>query len=440
MLIEDIKKDIEMWSKDKLVDFIMEKTANDTDFHEYISEKLSVYYPDSYAVERIAEATAPGSRGSNIGDVQISTADFVPFMKNMHRVFLNSGNENSLCSPIAAFLILSVLAVASDDEIREEILNTLGIKDIDTLKDIAEAACLESSFTDDTYTQIARTSVWVKDGIKVSYPLLLEFARYFNTDSFYCEMGSDSADEELRSWLSEYTGGLLDEMTGEFSLPADSIIDIISTIYYKASWFRELDEDEDKLLFHGTKSDARVTSFSDYIRGDVFYGNGFSLVESELKAGKMLFILPDSKDISVEQVMNDDDLFRILEKGWYYEKKEDALITLRVPEFDESSSGNIKDKFKELGLSKIFDPNINSASNLNMSATPLYVDDVISAARIKVNHIGVEAAACIEMRLGFGCAMPMKPKEIEFILDRPFGYVLIGAGRVPIMSGIINQL
>ena len=31
-------------------------------------------------------------------------------------------------------------------------------------------------------------------------------------------------------------------------------------------------------------------------------------------------------------------------------------------------------------------------------------------------------------------------KKVDFILDRPFGYVLIGAGGIPVMSGIINQL
>ena len=40
-----------------------------------------------------------------------------------------------------------------------------------------------------------------------------------------------------------------------------------------------------------------------------------------------------------------------------------------------------------------------------------------------------------------GSAEQIDPdKKVDFILDRPFGYVLIGAGGIPVMSGIINQL
>lgn len=404
-----------------------------------ISNTLSVRHPETKSVEKIAEASKPGY-GIGGYDESMSVADFVPFMEKMHKVFLNDRKSNTLCSPFAVFLILTVLAISAEGEVRDEIVDMLGVDSIYRLSDIAFIACHKSNRSEEMFKQIARTSVWVKDGLKINYPLLSEFARCFNTDSFCCAMGSDEANNELKNWLSEYTGGTLDELTGDFILPKDSIIDIVSTIYYADTWAEKFDEDEELMMFNGTTSKSRVKSFSGHQVGKLYFGEGFSAIEILLYDGEMMLFLPDSFDIKVEDIMCKPDLFNMVKNGWLYDNTEDANIHIVIPEFEASSNGDIKSKLENLGLSKIFDAGICDFTNLNKGTKPLYVGDVVQASRIKVNKDGVEAAAAVEMTTIVGCALPFAKKKVEFILDRPFGYVLLGAGGVPVMSGIINQV
>lgn len=393
-------------------------------------------------VERIAKTnkTVNEETGLYNKNSRFGTKEYVSFMKKLHKIFLNDRNKNTLCSPFAVFLILSVVAKATDDEIRRVVVETLGVESLDVLEDIVAEACDYSNIDGEIVRQIARTSVWVKDGLKVNTELLKDMASPFNTDSFICEMGSEDANEELKNWLNESTNGFPEEMTGSLTLPKDSVLDLLATIYYAASWKDEFDESEKDIIFRGVNSKNKVKAFEGYDFADILIGDNFSVYERPLNAGSMFFILPNDESTPVEEVMLDPKFFDMINDSYNYENKVYADIFVKIPEFDVSSDGGITEEIKKLGLKVLFDSARCDFKTLNKSGVPIYAGNVIQAARIKVNKDGVEAAAAVEMICFAGCAPQFPDKKIKFVLDRPFGYVLIGAGGVPIMSGIINQL
>ena len=391
-------------------------------------------------VERIAKTNSTVNGEDIYKDIKFGAAEYVSFMKKLHKIFLNDRNSNTLCSPFAIFLILAVVAKATDDEIRQTVIDTLGVESLERLAEIVAEACEFSNIDCEVVSQIARTSVWVKDGLRINTDLLKDMASSFNTDSFVCEMGSEDANDELKSWLNESTNGFLKEMTGSFTLPKESVLDLLATIYYASSWKDEFDESEKDIIFNGVMAKNKIKAFEGRDWSDILIGDNFTVYERPLNAGSMFFILPNDESIPVEDIMADPKLFDMISDSYHYKNRVYADVFVKIPEFDVSSDGDITKEIKSLGLDILFDPSKCDFKNLNKSDVPVFVGNVIQASRIKVNKEGVEAAAAVEMVCYAGCMPQFPEKKIEFILDRPFGYVLIGAGDVPIMSGIINQL
>ena len=57
------------------------------------------------------------------------------------------------------------------------------------------------------------------------------------------------------------------------------------------------------------------------------------------------------------------------------------------------------------------------------------------AARVKIDEEGVEAAAFTAI-VGAGAAMPPED-EMDFVLDRPFAFVIRGLDSVPLFEGTV---
>ena len=65
--------------------------------------------------------------------------------------------------------------------------------------------------------------------------------------------------EALRTWTDSNTGGLLSDYIKDMSISSDTVLEILSTIYYKAMWREEFrTNNTTRETFHGTKGDTTV--------------------------------------------------------------------------------------------------------------------------------------------------------------------------------------
>ena len=91
---------------------------------------------------------------------------------------------------------------------------------------------------------------------------------------------------------------------------------------------------------------------------------------------------------------------------------------------------------KKLGVTDIFDIQASDFTAIT-SDTPVVITAVNQAARVIIDEQGVKAASYIEIP-GAGAAAP--PEEIiDFILDRPFVFVIATSQGVPLFTGVVNQ-
>ena len=169
-----------------------------------------------------------------------------------------------------------------------------------------------------------------------------------------------------------------------------------------------------------------------------YWGSSFGAVSLGLKNGcAMWLILPDEgKSLSDvlaegEYLVPIDPENRVEGENYKYMK-----VNLSVPKFDISSGGDIRDMLIQLGITDVFHEGTADFSAIT-SDSPVYVTAVNQAARVIIDEQGVKAASYIEIP-GAGAAMP--PEEIiDFILDRPFLFVIADSGGIPLFIGAVNN-
>ena len=112
-------------------------------------------------------------------------------------------------------------------------------------------------------------------------------------------------------------------------------------------------------------------------------------------------------------------------------------VNLSVPKFDVSSTMDLSEGLKNMGATNVFNENITEFTKLT-GDSPIYLTGANQSVRVQIDEEGVKAAAYIEIP-GAGSAAP--PDEIiDFVLDRPFVFVIESNHGLPVFVGIVNQL
>ena len=151
----------------------------------------------------------------------------------------------------------------------------------------------------------------------------------------------------------------------------------------------------------------------------------------------MWFILPD-EDVSADELLQDEQMMEfVLSDKYEWENNEYVTVHLSVPKFDVSSDLDLISDLKALGVTDVFDPAISDFTPMTSDTGDIYLSQAKHAARVKIDEEGCTAVAYTAMAVS-GASMPPE-EEVDFILDRPFIFVITGSGELPLFVGIVNQ-
>jgi len=156
----------------------------------------------------------------------------------------DASDHNAVCSPLNIYIALSMLAEVTDGNTRKQILDVLNVKDMDVLNKRIEAIWDANYVDTPALKSMLANSIWLKSGIGYNEDTLKRLSTEYHASSYSGEMGSKSMNLKLQKWTDEHTGGLLKEYTKELELKPESVLALISTIYYKASWDKEFPDEE----------------------------------------------------------------------------------------------------------------------------------------------------------------------------------------------------
>lgn len=361
------------------------------------------------------------------------------FEKSTAEFLSGAGDQNIVYSPLNVYMALAMLAEMTDGESRAQILSLIGANDIDSLREQAHAVWNANYSDDGAVTSILASSLWMNENVDFNEKTLKTLAESYYASSFKGTMGSAEYTKAFQSWLNKQTGGLLKDQVNGLELDPETVLALATTIYYRAKWDGEFSKSTTKTdVFHSASGDVKC----DFMHqtqtfGTYYWGDNFSAAAKSIEgSGSMMFILPD-EGVTPEQLLSDAQATSLMFPRSAYENRKSIKINMSVPKFDVNSKTDLVKGLKNLGVSDVFSMSKSDFSPLT-SDTKMYVNKVDHGARVAIDEEGVVAAAYTAMMLA---GSPMPPEdEVDFVLDRPFIFVLTGIDGLPLFVGIVNNV
>ena len=361
----------------------------------------------------------------------------------MQEFLKDTEGKNKVYSPLNVYMALAMLAETTDGESRQQILNLLHTDSIEKLRNNASILWNANYCDDGTVTSLLASSVWLSNGIKYNPDTLETLARYYYASSFCGEMGSMEYNQMLQDWLNEQTGGLLQEQAANVELDPLTIIALASTVYFRAKWANEFNEGNNtEEMFHAASGDIKTEFMHQSGTNQYYWGENFGAISRRLEnSGEMLLILPD-EDVTAESLLTDSEVLEFIYEHGAWENSKFLIVNQSVPKFDVASDYSLIDGLKNLGVTDVFDASKSDFTPLlaeteQMEIKEIAVDEAKHAARVMIDEEGCTAAAFTVM-IACGAARPPE-EQMDFVLDRPFLFVINGQDGQPLFVGIVNQ-
>jgi len=342
------------------------------------------------------------------------------------------------------YMALAMLSETTDGQSRQQILDLIGADNIETLRTQAQQVW-EGHYNDDGLsTSILANSLWLEEGYVYNKETVQLLADSYYASVFQGDLGSEQMNQVLRAWLNEQTGGLLEEQVQDLSLSAESVLALASTLYYKVQWMDKFQEKRNtEGTFHAASGDTDVTFMNNQLSyGPYYWSEHFGAVNLPLEDGSKMWLLLPDEGFTPEQILETGEVmdFFAQDPAAYkspFQNKKSVIVNLTLPKFDICADMELSDQLKALGVTDIF-----SAENADFSPIiPIddggYISQVKHAARVAIDEEGVTAAAFTVIDRA-GSAMPPED-EIDFILDKPFVFMIESDDGLPLFCGIVNE-
>ena len=367
-----------------------------------------------------------------------TNADLAGFYRDTSLYYMEGARDNRVWSPVNGFIALAMLAEITEGESRQQILDALNAPDLDTLRSRVEALWEDVYFRHEDGYEVCylANSLWLDKGLTYRQEAMDALAHYHYASVFQTDLQEDRAGRALQTWLNNNTGGLLKDYTKNAGFGPEAVLTLASTVYLQGKWSDEFDSAKNtRDIFHAPGGDRSVTFMNKKgFQMNYYWGDSFGAVHLGLKNGtKMWFFLPDEGK-TVDDILREGEYLEYL--GGSTENSKYMKVNLSVPSFDISSGTDLTEMFQAMGITDVFQLGKANFSAIT-SDTPVFLSGANQAARVIVDEQGVKAAAYLEFP-GAGSAMP--PQEIiDFILDRPFLFVIATYEGVPLFTGVVNE-
>lgn len=368
-------------------------------------------------------------------------------LTNLNRFFTDTtaayaaqeSTGNRVFSPVNAYISLATLAEVTDGESRQQVLSALNTADLATLR-AQVGAVWEAVYQDDgNEISVLASSLWLDESLNYRQAAMDDLALYYYTSVYQKNLSSRSAGRALSTWVNNNTGGLLKSNTSGMAFPEIPVMTLVSTVYLQSKWGDQFSASRNTTgPFHAPSGDRKVTYMNIRDEHSYYWTEDYGASYRSLKNGcRMWFFLPD-EDKTVADVLKNGEYLEIIQPGREENKNRSKhlYINWTIPKFDVSSSADLSDAFKSMGITDVFSMTDSDFTAIT-SDMPVYLTGVNQAARVIIDEEGVKAASYIEIP-GAGAAMPPED-EVDMVLDRPFVFVIADTSGIPLFTGVVNE-
>ena len=350
---------------------------------------------------------------------------------------------NRLWSPINAYIALAVTAELAGGDTQAEVLNTLGKDSIAALRRDVSALWETIYSNNGREISVLANSLWLDNDVTYVQQTMDDIAYHHYASIYQGDLGSNRTNRAMANWLNNQTGGFLKDRTGTLSVDPESLLALVSTVYFQAQWSDKFSSaDNTEGVFHTVDGDVPCTfmhrSAEDF-KANYYWAEDFGAIQLFLKNNAMMWLILPDKDKTTDDVLYSGDYMDMITRSDAFpeENSKYMKVNLSLPKFDVSASTDLKEALQQTGLTDIFKPLGNDFSPSIVSDVPVYLDSINQDTRVTIDEEGVTAASYILLEFGAGAAAP--PDEIiDFTLDRPFLFA-ITSNDIPLFVGAVNN-
>lgn len=354
------------------------------------------------------------------------------FSEKINKELLINNKENFVYSPLNIYFAMTMLAECTEGDSKAELLEFIGEEDLVALRKNAYDLWLNNYIdSEDNKTRFGN-SVWLNKKILFDQNALKILNENYFASVYSGKMGDKAYFNDFKNWLNKQTNNLLTDSVNTIpEWDAETAMCLASTLYFKSNWQKEFPLSVDKPFY--TNNGQKTTKFllaTDY---RYFYesDNFTATAVNFSNGGNMLFVLPNENS-SVEDVAKNEKFYELI--CTKNKKAIEERVCVQVPEFDISAHFRLSDCLPKLGVKDIFSP--SKANFSKITKEQIYVDLIMHSARVKIDKYGCEGAA-FTITSTKGTSAAVKDDPIEFILDRPFIFVVRSHDNSPLFIGAV---
>ncbi|KAK9874768.1 hypothetical protein WA026_005575 [Henosepilachna vigintioctopunctata] len=343
--------------------------------------------------------------------------------KNVYTELAKKSPDNLIFSPLSLQLILTLTRFGAKGHTEEELQKGLGLSsDLGVVKQSVKDL-LANLTGNKPYTVVTANKVYIKEGYPVKSSFKDIAKNIFLADIENVDFSKkEEAAEKINKYVEEKTENLIKNLIKAEQLDKLTRMLLINTLYFKANWSHQFDEDETSIQkFSKSPTESLKVSLMRHVN---FYRYG-EIPELDAKVlqvpykGNEVFltiILPNKVDGLAHIQQN-------LEKALEPRDLKIHQVELQFPKFKMESDVKLKPLLKNLGIKDLFDDSKADLSGIAPPEPRLYAKDVFQKVYIKFTESGTTAATATAIILG----VPMSshpPVPTPFIVDHPFFFYI----------------
>lgn len=348
---------------------------------------------------------------------------------------LKSADGNSNYSPASLYFALALATTGAKDETRGELLNLLGVDDVEILSE-QSGNYYRRLYKDNEIGQLKiANSYWMDEyvmdqPVKFHQDFIDNAVENFYTETFLVDFSKREAGKIMGEWVASKTKGTL---SPSFEVDPEQILSIINTIYFYDQWVDRFNSNQTEEDTFALSDGSEVTTDfmnQTYSAMNFSRGEGFTRAGRSLKnGGRMVFVLPDEGVTPQEFFASPDSLKEAFEggKGYFGE------VEWKVPKFSFNSSFDLTEAMNTLGVNKAFS---EEADFTGMTDHFAFISEVKQETHIAIDEEGVTASSFTQI-IAAGSGLP--EDQAEMILDRPFLYGIKSGDGTFLFIGVVEN-
>lgn len=365
------------------------------------------------------------------------------FAASVSSRLLGNSQENSCLSPASLYVALAMLAVGATGTTRQQLLDALGQGSAEALSQSCQSMKRNLEFgptcgtdTEEEPRLMFANSIWASDAYQVTRAYQDQLEQEFDAEAFTCDFADPKTNGKVSKWVGEKTLGLL---SPDFDLDPATVMALINTLYFRDCWKDPFDASQTEASdFKAQGSTAKA----DFMHASLTSGFGEF---SECQIGQLAFgvsgatlrLLLPWEGGSAESLLSDPAVLDALLDV----ELEECLVNWTLPKFSIESTYDLRKSLQDLGLTAMFQP----SGDFDAAITPkgqgdseLCVSAVEQGTKIAVDEDGALAAAYTAITVK-EMSLRQPEREVDFTLDRPFAYALLGNDGTPLFVGVVQD-